>query len=58
MSCEDQAFHETTVCETWSCAKANDYVKPTLVKRGKYWCCPKCGASYGECPHPSLKEQA
>lgn len=29
--------------------------QPRLVKRGQFWCCPECGASYGTGPHPGLR---
>lgn len=31
-------------CQSWA---GDVVVKPKLVKRGKFWCCPRCGASYG-----------
>jgi hypothetical protein len=36
-------------CTKFSCQSLNGDmpVQPSLVKRGNYWCCPKCGASYG-----------
>lgn len=51
--CEDQALVATKVCTNFRCQTwvDRDQVKPTLVKLGKYWCCPKCGGSYGEHPH-------
>lgn len=50
MSCEEQALAPTEhcgrfACQTWS---GDKQVRPRLVLRGKYWCCPKCGASHGE----------
>lgn len=54
--CEDQAFAATKVCLQWKCqewrAGAPTPWKPPLVLRGKFWCCPKCGGSYGANPHP------
>jgi hypothetical protein len=44
MSCEDQATGPTDHCTIWGCKNAK------LVKRGRFWCCPKCGGSYGENP--------
>jgi hypothetical protein len=45
----DQACPPTKVCTHWICEHA------PLVKKGRYWCCPKCDASYGEtAPHPDL----
>lgn len=49
MSCDEQACAPTDHCTKWKCERA------PLVKRGRYWCCPKCGDSYGENPHPKLK---
>lgn len=42
--CEDQMCAPTDHCVKWGCGKA------TLEKVGKFWCCPKCGASYGTNP--------
>ena len=54
--CEDQALCATTTCA--KCRRDFDRAgKPIyapLVKRGRYWCCEDCGASYGEHPHPDL----
>jgi hypothetical protein len=51
--CEDQALVPTAVCTKFACQGWFDGkpLKPTLVKRGRYWCCPTCGASYGEHAH-------
>jgi hypothetical protein len=48
--CEDQELVSTDVCIKFECQSWDGNVRnrPTLVLRGKYWCCPKCGASYGE----------
>jgi hypothetical protein len=48
--CEDQGGAPTDVCIKFQCQfwDGDKLVKPKLEKRGKYWCCPKCGASYGE----------
>jgi hypothetical protein len=34
-------------CATWAGEKPTAPTKPVLVKKGEYWCCPKCGSSYG-----------
>lgn len=31
-------------CQSWDGATL---IRPALVVRGKYWCCPQCGDSYG-----------
>lgn len=58
VSCEDQANSPTDVCIIWSCKVGFDDkgkpVRPKLEKRGKFWCCPVCGGSYGINPHPDL----
>jgi len=41
----DQALVPTTTCTKWRCERA------VLVLRGPFWCCPACGASYGEHAH-------
>lgn len=50
--CEDQALAPTAVCLNWQCEEWFNWmdgpIRPPLVLRGKFWCCPKCGASYGE----------
>jgi len=48
--CEDQACSPTDVCIKFQCQWWEGDVRkqPELVLRGKYWCCPKCGDSYGE----------
>lgn len=57
MTCEDQALCATKVCRRFECQAWADGkpVYPDLVRRGRFWCCPKCGASYGEAPHPDLR---
>lgn len=47
--CEDQGMMPTSVCQKFECQewRGNVQWKPPLVKRGPYWCCSKCGASYG-----------
>lgn len=45
----DQAFAPTDHCVKWGCENA------TLEKRGEFWCCPTCGASYGENPCRKMK---
>lgn len=47
MSCEDQACGPTDTCVKWPCYGTE------LVKRGRYWVCPKCLGSYGENPSPT-----
>lgn len=32
-------------CRTWE--TETKVMKPTLVKKGQFWICPKCGSSYG-----------
>jgi hypothetical protein len=57
MSCEDQACPATKTCTqcVTGFTRSGKSIYPGLVKRGQFWCCPKCGASYGEHPHPDLK---
>lgn len=53
--CEDQALVPTKTCTI--CLDFDAEGRPIyapLVKRGRYWCCSNCWASYGECPHPDL----
>lgn len=56
MSCEDQAGRATKAC--LACRLDFDAggrpIYAPLVKRGAFWCCSNCGASYGEAPHPDL----
>lgn len=54
--CEDQALCPTDSCTKFACQEWDGGVRlrPALVKRGDYWICPKCFASYGENPHPKL----
>lgn len=52
--CEDQGLMATTVCRRFQCQKwtsSNEVSRPTLVKRGRFWCCPVCHHSYGEHAH-------
>jgi hypothetical protein len=54
--CEDQALCPTkhcTICRP-SFGGNDKPVYVPLVKRGRYWCCCNCNASYGEQPHPDL----
>lgn len=44
MTCEDQALVPTDHCLRWGCEHAK------LVKRGRFWVCPRCGSSYGDNP--------
>jgi hypothetical protein len=48
--CEDQALVATDVCTKFACQewRGSKQWKPPLELRGKFWCCTKCGASYGE----------
>lgn len=48
--CEDQARPPTSECVKFSCQtwSRNRPVRPKLVQRGRYMCCPSCGSSYGE----------
>jgi len=48
----EQACPPTKVCVKWGCEKVE------LVKDGKYYICPTCRSSYGECPHPDFAEHA
>lgn len=41
---DEQACAPTDHCVKWGCDKA------VLEKQGQFWCCPKCGASYGDNP--------
>jgi hypothetical protein len=46
--CEDQgmmATDECTICQRW---EGTTQIRPKLVLRSLNWCCPSCGASYGE----------
>jgi hypothetical protein len=54
--CEDQACKPTDVCLKYQCSSwdIDKKVGPSLVKRGKFWCCSKCGDSYGSKPHPHM----
>lgn len=56
MSCEDQAMVPTKHC--FKCSLGFDEggkpIKPALVLRGEFWCCPICHASYGADAHPDL----
>ena len=46
----DQGCAATKVCTHWICKNA------PLVKKGRYWVCSNCDASYGEsAPHPDLR---
>ncbi len=56
MSCEDQPLVSTKCCT--QCRIAFDPegkpIYAPLVLLGRYYCCYRCGASYGESPHPDL----
>lgn len=45
---DDVCCAPTTTCVKWGCGNA-----PLELRRG-FWCCPKCGSSYGKNPHPDL----
>jgi hypothetical protein len=47
--CEDQGLRTTSECLKFECQTwdVNAVVRPRLMKRGGYWCCPRCGSSYG-----------
>lgn len=54
--CEDQGFSSTKVCTKFECqewrrGETSPWHPPLVLKDG-YWCCLKCGASYGVNPHP------
>ena len=48
----DQGLCPTDECILFKCQKGFDDdgkpIRPRLVLRGIYWCCPDCGSSYGE----------
>lgn len=54
--CEDQGMAPTDRCTKSECYKLHysslegnpRWHGPKLVLSGKFWCCPSCGASYGE----------
>lgn len=54
----DQACPPTDVCTRFGCQTWDGRTKlsPKLVKRGPHWCCPNCGASYGENPFAGARE--
>ena len=60
----DQALAPTEHCTNFKCQKWVDFggeamlSKPQLMLKGKYWCCPKCGSSYGEHAKEGLMEQS
>lgn len=45
--CEDQGMGATGYCLKFPCHSAWS-PRQYLELVGKYWCCPKCGGSYGE----------
>lgn len=57
MSCEDQALMTTKHCTQCRIGFDKDG-KPEYpeLKRSRagFWCCPRCGGSYGSSPHPDL----
>jgi hypothetical protein len=60
----DQALVPTAHCTNFKCQKWVEFggeavlSKPQLMLKGKYWCCPKCGSSYGEHAKEGLMEQS
>lgn len=56
--CEDQACPPTDSCVLFSCQtwEGNRPIRPKLERRGRYWCCPYCGSSYGEQPFGGKQE--
>lgn len=54
--CADQALVRTESCTRWQCTREHyssltgdkRWTSPALVLRGRFWCCPSCGSSYGE----------
>ena len=60
----DQALVPTAYCTEFKCHEwvpsGAHYVifRPKLVLKGKFWCCPKCGSSYGEHAKEGLMEQS
>lgn len=56
LDCEDQCMAATTVCIKFECQDWSKGVRlqPRLKLKGNFYCCPKCGASYGTNPHPTL----
>lgn len=45
--CAGQALVPTEVCLKFECEqKAGE--RPKLELKGVFWCCPECGASYGQ----------
>jgi hypothetical protein len=52
--CEDQGLCPTEHCVAAGCVIGFDRdqkpIRSKLVLRGQFWCCEKCGASYGVDP--------
>lgn len=48
--CEEQACGPTDTCTSSACMtwKDGERIGPELELKGQFWCCPKCGGSYGE----------
>lgn len=51
-----QACVETMTCTQCRIGFDDDGepIYPLLLLRGRFWCCPECGCSYGANPHPVL----
>lgn len=64
----DQSGPPTLICESFDCRKweGEKLIMPKLMpkwhgSRGAgawFYCCSKCGASYGQKPHPDLPDLA
>lgn len=48
--CEEQALGPTDTCTASECMTWHhgERIGPELELKGRFWCCPKCGGSYGE----------
>jgi hypothetical protein len=57
MPCEDQPLIATKTCTTCRVGftPAGAPLYAPLAKRGRFYCCEACGASYGAAPHPDLR---
>ena len=55
----DQAIAPTKTCTQCvvSFTASGESIYAKLVRRGEFWCCEVCDASYGTSPHPDLREQ-
>jgi hypothetical protein len=57
--CEDQALCPTdhcTICRPQFDPEGKPIYVP-LTLRGRFWCCSKCGVSYGVAPHPNCRPE-